>query len=197
MVGLGKDKTKEDKKEKPSASEAKAAKAAKKSKKASKKNDAAVKVAELENRLLRLQADFDNFRKRVARERNETYTRANEDLLSEVIPVIDHMDMALTAAADHDAPEALLNGVTLVGEQLKGVLGKFGLEKIDASGKEFDPNEHEAISHLPSEDVPDNNVMQQTRLGYKLKGRILRPAQVVVSSGVKDDKPGPEPEAKG
>jgi molecular chaperone GrpE len=197
MVGLGKDKTKEDKKEKPSASEAKAAKAAKKVKKASKKNDAAVKVAELENRLLRLQADFDNFRKRVARERNETYTRANEDLLSEVIPVIDHMDMALTAAADHDAPEALLNGVTLVGEQLKGVLGKFGLEKIDASGKEFDPNEHEAISHLPSEDVPDNNVMQQTRLGYKLKGRILRPAQVVVSSGVKEDEPGPEPEAKG
>jgi molecular chaperone GrpE len=197
MVGLGKDKTKEDKKEKPSASEAKAAKAAKKSKKASKKNDAAVKVAELENRLLRLQADFDNFRKRVARERNETYTRANEDLLSEVIPVIDHMDMALTAAADHDAPEALLNGVTLVGEQLKGVLGKFGLEKIDASGKEFDPNEHEAISHLPSEDVPDNNVMEQTRLGYKLKGRILRPAQVVVSSGVKEDEPGPEPEAKG
>ena len=197
MVGLGKDKTKEDKKGKPSASEAKAAKATKKAKKASKKNDAAVKVAELENRLLRLQADFDNFRKRVARERNETYTRANEDLLSEVIPVIDHMDMALTAAADHDAPEALLSGVSLVAEQLKGVLGKFGLEKIDAASKEFDPNEHEAISHLPSEDVPDNHVMQQTRLGYKLKGRILRPAQVVVSSGVKEDEPGPEPEAKG
>ncbi len=197
MVGLGKDKTKEGNKEKPSASEAKAAKAAKKAKKTSKKNDAAVKVAELENRLLRLQADFDNFRKRVARERNETYTRANEDLLSEVIPVIDHMDMALTAAADHDAPEALLSGVSLVAEQLKGVLGKFGLEKIDAASKEFDPNEHEAISHLPSEDVPDNHVMQQTRLGYKLKGRILRPAQVVVSSGVKEDEPGPEPEAKG
>lgn len=193
MVGLGKDKKNEDKKKADKASES-AAKPAK-AKKLSKKDAAAARITELEDQQLRLQADFDNFRKRVARERNETYARANEDLLSEVIPVIDHMDMALKAAADHDAPESLLNGVSLVSEQLKGVLAKFGLEKIDAAGKEFDPNEHEAISHLPSETVPDNNVMEQTRLGYKLKGRILRPAQVVVSSGkqVAEDAP----EAKG
>jgi molecular chaperone GrpE len=143
---------------------------------------------ELENRLLRLQADFDNFRKRVARERSETYTRANEDLMTEIIPVIDHLDMAIQAARDHDCPTSLVDGVNLVGDQFKGVLAKFGLEKIDAQGKEFDPNEHEAISHLPSADVEENMVMDQTRLGYKLKGRLLRAAQVVVSSG----KPGTE-----
>ncbi len=138
---------------------------------------------DLENRLLRLQADFDNFRKRVARERGETYARANEDLMTEIIPVIDHLDMAVQAARDHDCPPGLVDGVSLVGDQFKGVLAKFGLEPIDAKGKEFDPNEHEAILHLPSEDVAENMVVEQTRLGYKLKGRILRAAQVVVSSG--------------
>lgn len=160
--------------------------------------DIDAKAVELEDRLLRLQADFDNFRKRVARERGEIYTRANEDLLMEIIPVLDHMDMALDSAAAHDAPKALLDGINLVTEQLKGVLAKFGLEKIDASGKSFDPNEHEAIAHLPSGEVVDNMVMDQTRLGYKLKGRILRPAQVVVSSGTSsDNNPADEPEVKG
>ena len=140
-------------------------------------------VEALENRLLRLQADFDNFRKRVLRERNETYTKANEDLMLEIIPCIDHMDMALKAALDHGAPQAFVDGVSLVTDQLKGVLAKFGLEKIDASGAAFDPNEHEAISHLPSDKVAENMVMEQTRSGYKLKGRLLRAAQVVVSSG--------------
>lgn len=151
----------------------------------------------IDHQLLRLQADFDNFRKRMTRERAETYARANEDLMSEIIPVLDHMDMALRSAADHDAPQALLDGVGIVAEQLKGVLQKFGLEKIDASGKEFDPNEHEAISHLPSNSIADNMVMEQTRLGYKLKGRILRPAQVVVSSGAQNMEAAKEPEAEG
>jgi molecular chaperone GrpE len=179
MVKIGKSKKTDDKKAE------KAAKAA-----AKKKPTAESKLADLENKLLRLQADFDNFRKRTARERNETYARANEDLMSNLIPVIDHMDMALQSAADHDAPPALIDGVRLVTDQLQGVLSKFGLEKVDASEADFDPNEHEAISHLPSADVPDNKVMQQTRMGYKLKGRILRPAQVVVSSGqAVEDKP--------
>lgn len=156
------------------------------------------KALELENRLLRLQADFDNFRKRVARERGETYARANEDLMMELIPVLDHMDMALASAAAHGAPQSLLDGVCLVAEQLKGTLGKFGLEKIDASGARFDPNEQEAIAHLPSETVLDNMVIEQTRMGYKLKGRVLRPAQVVVSSGKgSESQPAEQPEVKG
>lgn len=178
MVKVSKDKKKDKEAKKPA-----------KQKGGEKKGSSAKETApdkkhdEMENRLLRLQADFDNFRKRVARERGETYARANEDLMTEVIPVIDHLDMAIQSARDHDCPPGLVDGVNLVGDQLKGVLEKFGLEKIDAKGKEFDPNEHEAISHLPSPDVAENMVMDQTRLGYKLKGRLLRAAQVVVSSG--------------
>ena len=190
MVKIGKSK-KADKKKAEKDQQAKSPKAS------AKKGADAAKAEAPDTQLLRLQADFDNFRKRVARERNETYARANEDMMSEIIPVIDHIDMAIKSAADHDAPQALLDGVGLVSGQLKGVLEKFGLETIDASGKECDPNEHEAISHLPSGEIADNMVMEQTRLGYKLKGRILRPAQVVVSSGAQDQECAKEPETEG
>lgn len=173
--------------------------------------DAAVAAPEVQpaaeestdHRLLRLQADFDNFRKRVARERSELYARANEDLMTEIIPVLDHMEMAISSAAEHGAPKALVEGVGLVSDQLKAVLGKFGLEAVDASGKQFDPNEHEAILHIESATVGENMVIEQTRRGYKLSGRILRPAQVVVSSGggaagqSEADAGAVEPEMKG
>ena len=134
-------------------------------------------------RLLRLQADFDNFKKRTLRERNETYRRANEDLMEELLPVMDHMELALEAAAQHDADEAMVEGFRLVSEQLRAALAKFGLTPIDASAAEFDPNVHEAISHLPSADVAENYVIAMTRRGYKLGDMLLRAAQVVVSSG--------------
>lgn len=134
-------------------------------------------------RLLRLQADFDNFKKRTIRERNETYRRANEDIMEELLPVMDHMELALDAAAQHDADEAIVEGFRLVSEQLRSALARFGLTPIDAADAEFDPNLHEAISHLPSSDVPENHVMAMTRGGYKLGDMLLRAAQVVVSSG--------------
>ncbi|NQU38604.1 MAG: nucleotide exchange factor GrpE [Lentisphaerae bacterium] len=134
-------------------------------------------------RLLRLQADFDNFKKRTIRERNETYRRANEDLMEEMLPVMDHLELALEAAAQHNADHAMVEGFRLVSDQLCSVLGKFGLTPIDATAAEFDPNLHEAISHLPSPDVAENHVMVMTRRGYKLGDMLLRAAQVVVSSG--------------
>ena len=134
-------------------------------------------------RLLRLQADFDNFKKRTIRERNETYRRANEDLMEEVLPVMDHMELALDAAAQHNADEAMVEGFRLVSEQLRAALAKFGLTPIDATDAEFDPNIHEAISQLPSPDVAENYVIAMTRRGYKLGDMLLRAAQVVVSSG--------------
>ena len=138
---------------------------------------------ELENRMLRLQADFDNFRKRVMRERSEIYKRANEELMAELLNVLDHLQMALEAAVTHDAPKAFVEGFQSVSDQLSGALTKFGLEPVDATGKQFDPNEQEAVSHIPSDAVPENAVITQTRRGYRLAGRLLRPAQVVVSSG--------------
>lgn len=139
--------------------------------------------------LLRLQADFENYRKRVLRDKEGLYQRANADLLEELLPVLDHMDLAFNSAAASDMENAVVQGVQLVADQLVAALAKFGLESIDAEGIEFDPNLHEAISHLPSPDVAENFVVAQTRRGYKLGSRLLRAAQVVVSSG------SPEPAA--
>ena len=144
-------------------------------------------VEQLRDRLLRLQADFDNYRKRVQREKNELYRRANEDIMMELLPVLDHLDIALEAAETHDAPDAFVEGFRLVSEQLVAALGKFGLKPVDAEGEAFDVNLHEAVSHLPSPDVPEEHVMNQVRRGYKLSDFLLRPAQVVVSSGPPGD----------
>ncbi|MBT3293833.1 MAG: nucleotide exchange factor GrpE [Verrucomicrobia bacterium] len=207
--------TKDEKNEKKAkAAAGKAADKAEKSKKASEAKAAGaaaieepVVVVEPEStRLLRLQADFDNFKKRTIRERNETYRRANEDIMEELLPVMDHMELALDAAAQHDADEAMVEGFRMVSEQLRGALAKFGLTPIDASAAEFDPNVHEAISHLPSTDVAENYVVAMTRRGYKLGDMLLRAAQVVVSSGdptaeaapeaaLSEDEPNEEPEA--
>ena len=145
---------------------------------------AEVEVPEaLTMQLLRLQADFENYRKRVLRDKEDLYVRANADLLETLLPVLDHMELAFQSATEDDMANAVVQGVKLVADQLVAVLGKFGLDAVDAEGVEFDPNLHEAISHLPSADVSENFVVAQTRRGYTLGARLLRPAQVVVSSG--------------
>lgn len=148
--------------------------------------DSPPREAVLEERLLRLQADFDNFRKRTLREREDLYRRANEDIMFELLPVLDHLELAFNAAGDTGVDHPLVKGFALVGEQLRQVLRKFGLSEIAADGVEFDPNVHEAIQHLPSESVPENGLIACTRAGYMLGNRLLRAAQVVVSSGPQD-----------
>ncbi len=170
---------------KPTPAAEKAAKVAKEA--AATAEEPTVVVEPESTRLLRLQADFDNFKKRTIRERNETYRRANEDIMEELLPVMDHMELALDAAAQHDADEAMVEGFRLVSEQLRAALGKFGLTPIDATDAEFDHNLHEAISQLPSPDVAENHVIAMTRRGYKLGDYLLRAAQVVVSSGDPSD----------
>ena len=140
-------------------------------------------VDRLNERLVRLQADFENFRKRTLREKNELFKRANEDIMQEMLPVLDHMDLALEAAEKHGADKAIVDGFSLVGDQLLTVLERFGLKAVDAAGERFDPNLHEAISHMASDEVPDGCVMEQPRRGYMLGDKLLRAAQVVVSRG--------------
>ncbi len=140
-------------------------------------------AAPLDERLLRLQADFDNYRKRVLREKDELYRRANEDIMEELLPVLDHLEMALGSVGEAHKNDPVVEGFRLVGEQLRCALGKFGLAAIDTDGEEFDPNLHEAIVHMPSEDVPENGLISAIRRGYKLGDRLLRASQVVVSSG--------------
>lgn len=141
------------------------------------------RCAALEDQLLRLRADFDNFRKRTLREKGEIYSRANEEIMIEMLSVLDHIDLALAAARDHGTEGAVVEGFRLVAEQLRAVLGKFGLAPVDAEGLPFDPNLHEAISHIASDEAPENTVIAQVRRGYRLGEMLLRPAQTVVSSG--------------
>lgn len=137
-----------------------------------------------DDRLLRLQADFDNYRKRVLREKEDLYSRANEDIMGELLPVLDHLELAVAAAGNAAENDLIIQGFKLVAEQLVAALTKFGLTPIVAEKKvEFDPNVHEAILHIPSDDVPENKIISKTRAGFMLGSRLLRAAQVVVSSG--------------
>lgn len=145
----------------------------------------AAKADEHWDRLLRISADFDNFKKRATREKQEAIKYANESLLEKLIPVLDNFEMALTAAKAApagDGSQSVVAGVTMIQQQLKTALSDFGLEEIDATGQVFDPNFHEAVSQMPSAEVPEGHVLQQIRKGYKLKERLLRPATVVVAA---------------
>jgi len=143
----------------------------------------AAKADEHWQRLLRTSADFENFKKRATREKQDAIRFANESLLQKLVPVLDNFDMALSAtqAAQGDAAQSLQTGINMIYQQLKNALGEAGLEEVDAAGKTFDPNLHEAVSQKDSTEVPEGTVVQQLRKGYKLRERLLRPASVVVA----------------
>lgn len=141
----------------------------------------AAKADENWNRLLRTTADFDNYKKRATREKQDAVKFANESLLQKLVPVLDTFDMALAAAQNHEAVQSLKTGIAMVNQQLKNALTDAGLEEIDAAGKPFDPNLHEAVSQKETAEVPEGQVVQQLRKGYKLRDRLLRPASVVVA----------------
>jgi molecular chaperone GrpE len=135
------------------------------------------------DRLLRTTADFENFKKRAARERIETAQSAAAALVEKLLPVLDHFEMAQAATqnAGDDKLTPLQSGVAMIQQQLKTVLAESGLEEIDAAGKPFDPALHEAVSQQESSEVPEGHVLQQLRKGYKFRERLLRPATVVVA----------------
>lgn len=143
----------------------------------------AARASENWERLLRTTADFDNFKKRAAREKQEAIKYANEGLMLKLVPVLDSLDMALGAAqtAGLDSGQSLQAGVNMVLQQLKSVLAEAGLEEVNALGQPFDPNFHEALSQQETPEVPEGQVVHQHRKGYKLRDRLLRPASVVVA----------------
>jgi molecular chaperone GrpE len=143
----------------------------------------AAKAGEYWDRLLRQAAEFDNFKKRAARERLDAIKYANQALLDKIVPVLDHFEAALAAAgsAQENTLESFKTGMAMIQNQLKAVLVESGLEEIDAVNKPFDPNFHEAVSQMESAEVPEGHVLQQLRKGYKIKERLLRPATVVVA----------------
>jgi molecular chaperone GrpE len=132
--------------------------------------------------LLRMAADLENYKKRAARERQDAVKFANEALLEKFIPILDNFEMALAAAsAPNTSVQSLQAGVGMIHQQLKSAMADAGLEEIDANGKPFDPNFHEALSQQETADAPEGHVVQQVRKGYKLRERLLRPASVIVA----------------
>jgi len=132
---------------------------------------------------LRSQADFENYKKRAAREKEEAIKYANSSLLEKLIAIVDNFELGLEAARAEGEKSPIFSGMNMVLKQLMDFLADSGLQPIDAAGKKFDPNLHEAIAHEPSDKVPEGSVIRQMRRGYKLKDRLLRPSSVVVSSG--------------
>ena len=132
---------------------------------------------------LRSQADFDNYKKRAAREKEDAIKFANASLLERLIAIVDNFELGLMAARGEGEASPIYSGMSMVLKQLTDFLADNGLQPIDAEGQKFDPNLHEAIAHEASAEVPEGIVIRQTRRGYRLKERLLRPSSVVVSSG--------------
>ncbi|MCX6997192.1 MAG: nucleotide exchange factor GrpE, partial [Kiritimatiellaeota bacterium] len=146
----------------------------------------------LKDRLLRLQADFDNYRKRVARERAEEQQQAAEQLILALLPALDHFELGLRNAQTHGGDATLVDGFRLIYQQLGESLKQAGLTPLAVESQLFNPHEHEAITSVPSEEYPADMVITEVRRGYRLGAKLLRPAQVIVSSGpLPAAEPGP------
>jgi len=144
--------------------------------------DAKTREAEsLQDRTFRLMAEFDNARKRAAREREDYVRFANESLIRELLPVLDNFDRALRAARGDAGASAVTAGIELIQRELLRVLEKFGATPFSSAGQPFDPERHEAVARVPTSEHPDMTVVAETARGYLLNGRVLRPAMVSVA----------------
>jgi len=154
-----------------------------------------IDAAKLKEQLAYLAAEFENFRKRVAREREAQAAFGNEQLLRAVLPFLDNLERAMGQAGS--SAEALLSGVRMTHDQFLAELRKFGLEQVSAQGGMFDPSLHEAIASVPFPGKPVGAILAEARKGYILHGRLLRPAQVTVAAASPEDGGGDAPAGSG
>jgi molecular chaperone GrpE len=138
-------------------------------------------LRELNNKYLRLYAEFDNYKKRVSREKEELVRYSNESLLYELLPAIDNLELALKHASC-DPKTGLLQGVEITLKELQRTLEKFGLRRIEAAGKKFDPAVHHAMTQVERQDMEEKMVAEELRAGYLYKEKVLRPSLVAVST---------------
>lgn len=143
---------------------------------------AKAKADEHYDRLLRLQAEFDNYRKRTQKEKAEIIKYASEHLIEELLPVLDNFERAASSAQLNPDLKTFSQGVDLIFRQLQTALGKEGLKMIEAMGQPFDPNLHDAVLRVESDEHPENTVVEELQKGYYLKEKVLRPSMVKVSN---------------
>ncbi len=140
-----------------------------------------VELEDTKDKFLRGLADFDNYRKRVGRERAQLTKCANEDLIKRLLDVVDNIERALDAASESEDFDGFKKGMELIYDHLKGILTKEGLCPIVCLGEPFDPNYHEAVMALEKEGHESDKVVEEVQRGYTLDGRVIRPSKVVVS----------------
>ena len=138
---------------------------------------------EYQDLLLRKTAEFDNYRKRIERERAQVVETAAADLLEELLPVVDNMERALKAEAGPDSADAYRRGVELIHSQLLDILRRRGVKPVEALGADFDPHLHQAVAHEMAEGHREGEVIEEFSRGYRLGDRLLRPAMVKVAKG--------------
>jgi len=143
---------------------------------------AKAKVDEHYDRLLRLQAEFDNYRKRTQKEKTDIIKFASERLVAELLPVLDNFERAASSAQLNPDFNAFSQGVDMIFRQLQTALNKEGLKAIEATGQPFDPNLHDAVLRVESDEHPENTVVEELQKGYYLKEKVLRPSMVKVSN---------------
>lgn len=139
------------------------------------------KAKELFEKCLRIQADFDNARKRLEREREEFIKFAQYNIIQDFLAVLDDFERAFSSAKEARDIEKLIQGLEMIGKDIYSLLNKYGVEEIEAEGKAFNPEVHEALMQEERDDVPENTVVQVLQKGYKLHDKVLRPARVKVS----------------
>lgn len=142
------------------------------------------KLKEMDDRYLRLAAEFDNYKKRNARLYETMVQAARESIILPILEVVDNYERALESA-DNSEFESLLEGTKLIHQQLTELLQKEGIEPIKAIGEEFDPNLHEAMMQIESDEYPEGVIAQEVRRGYRLNGKVVRHSRVAVSKGKK------------
>jgi len=140
-------------------------------------------VSKWKNLALRSQADLENFRKRMAREKSDAIRYGNAALLEGLLPILDNFTFGLEAARQKAEDSVVVEGMSMVHKQLNDLLEEFGVKEVPAEGEPFDPNVHEAVKEEASEEVPEGHVLAVTRRGYRLHDRLLRAANVIVSRG--------------
>jgi molecular chaperone GrpE len=143
----------------------------------------AAEVEKYKDAALRARADLDNYRKRVAREKEDAIRYANNSLLESLLPILDNFELGLEAAKSTPESTGIVQGLQMVRKQLEDFLRDHGVEIVNAEGNLFDPNLHDAVGHEPNSNVTEGTVIRQLRKGFKLKDRLIRPATVIVSKG--------------
>lgn len=139
----------------------------------------------------RARAELANARKRFQREQEQAYANAKADVLVRVLPIVDDFERAFVTLPEEMEEEAWLGGVRLIWRKLQALLEQEGVSAIEAAGQEFDPHLHQAVTHEPSETVPEGQVIDEMQKGYQMGGRVLRPSIVRVSSGAPEEPEEP------